>query len=204
MEDRTLLATMVWTNPAGGDWDTAGNWVNQTNAADHHIPTGSDDALINLGGITVTHASSASDSVHGLTISTSQTTLNLSSGTMSLAAASTISGDLTIAGGTLTGAGALTVDGPLTWTGGTISGSGAINAQGGLTLGGTAANTSYYEYLSGRILNNAGTATLFSSNAGGGLYLSNGATLDNRPGASFAFATDAASAAMAARPPAAP
>jgi hypothetical protein len=25
MEDRTLLSTMLWNNPAGGDWDVPGN-----------------------------------------------------------------------------------------------------------------------------------------------------------------------------------
>ena len=55
MEDRTLLATMLWANSAGGDWDTRSNWVNSTDSSDHHVPTSSDDAEINVSGITVTH-----------------------------------------------------------------------------------------------------------------------------------------------------
>ena len=39
---------MIWTNAAGGDWDTASNWVNSTNPSDQHVPTASDDAVINL------------------------------------------------------------------------------------------------------------------------------------------------------------
>jgi hypothetical protein len=31
LEDRTLLATMLWTNASGGDWDVATNWVNSAN-----------------------------------------------------------------------------------------------------------------------------------------------------------------------------
>src|SRR5208337_1959992 len=63
MENRTLLATMIWTNSAGGDWDVASNWVNSANPSDQHVPTSSDDAQINISGITVTHSSNTSDSV---------------------------------------------------------------------------------------------------------------------------------------------
>ena len=55
MEERTLLATMIWTNAAGGDWDTTSNWVNAANSSDQHVPTSSDNAEIKLSGITVTH-----------------------------------------------------------------------------------------------------------------------------------------------------
>ena len=55
-----------------------------------------------------------------------------------------------------------------------------------------AAGASDQEFLSGRTLNNAGAATLAGSNTTGyGLYLAAGATFDNKPGASFAFTTDA-------------
>ena len=40
--------TMIWTNAAGGDWDTASNWVNSANPSDHHVPTASDIAEIEL------------------------------------------------------------------------------------------------------------------------------------------------------------
>jgi adhesin HecA-like repeat protein len=62
---------------------------------------------------------------------------------------------------------------------------------GGLTFGGTATTTNYQESLSGRTLDNAGTATLACHYTGQGLTLSNGATLDNQNGASFTFTTDA-------------
>jgi len=104
MEDRTLLATMLWANSANGDWDVASNWVNSTNPSDHHVPTSLDDAQINISGITVTHSSNTSATVNSVTTA-SGTTLSFSYGTLSIAAASTISGNLTLSGGTLTGAG---------------------------------------------------------------------------------------------------
>jgi len=55
LEDRTLLASIIWDSSAGGDWDVASNWVNAANPNDHHVPTASDDATISQAGITVTH-----------------------------------------------------------------------------------------------------------------------------------------------------
>ncbi len=187
MEDRTLLATMLWTNAAGGNWDLASNWVNAANPSDQHVPTSSDNAQINIADITVTHASDASDLVNSVTVA-SGTTLSLSNGTLSIAAASTISGNLTMTGGTLGGTGTLTVAGVTTWTGGTMSGTGTTDAQGGLTLGGTVANTTYSEVLTGWTLNNYGTATLAGTYNDSGLYLGGGAVLDNEAGASFSIA----------------
>ncbi len=187
MEDRTLLATMLWTNAAGGNWDLASNWVNAANPSDQHVPTSSDNAQINIADITVTHASDASDLVNSVTVA-SGTTLSLSNGTLSIAAASTISGNLTMSGGTLNGTGTLTVTGATTWTGGTMSGTGTTDAQGGLTLGGTVANTTYSEVLTGWTLNNYGTATLAGTYNDSGLYLGGGAVLDNEAGASFSIA----------------
>ena len=101
LEDRTLLATMIWNNPSGGDWDVAANWVNQANASDHHIPTASDDAQINTTGITVTHANANDDSVNSLT---SQANFVLSSGTLNVGTTLQSSGTFTLAGGTLASA----------------------------------------------------------------------------------------------------
>src|SRR5205814_8631682 len=68
LEDRTVPASMAWALSTGGDWDVAANWVNQANANDHHIPTSADDVLVNVPGITVTHASGASDSAKSLLV----------------------------------------------------------------------------------------------------------------------------------------
>ncbi len=188
MEKRELLATMVWTNPAGGDWDTAANWVNLADSNDQHVPMASDDAEINLSGITITHASGTSDLVNSLTVA-SGSPLSLSSGTLSIASASTVSGDLTMAGGTLTGAGTLTVNGAMTWTGGTMSGTGATIAEGGLAIGDP--NTPEQMFLDQRTLDNQGAATLADYYSSWGLYLSSGAVFDNQAGATFAFTSDA-------------
>ena len=68
LEDRTLLATMIWTNAAGGDWDVTGDWVNSDNPSDHHVPTSFDGAQISVADVPVTHASGSSDSVNSLSI----------------------------------------------------------------------------------------------------------------------------------------
>jgi len=188
MEDRTLLATMLWATDASGDWDVASNWVNAANPSDQHVPTSSDDAQVNFSGITVTHSTSASDTVNSLT---SQASFNLSGGSLSVVTTSVISGSFAMSGGTLTGSGNLTVTGPTTWTGGTMSGSGVTDAQGGLTIGSTESG-SYTENLSGRTLDNDATATLSSPSpdSPNGLDFYNGATLINEPGASFSVTTD--------------
>ncbi len=187
MEDRTLLATMLWANSANGDWNVAANWVNQANSSDHHVPTSADDAQINFSGISVSYAS-GSGSVNSLT---SQANLDLSSGSLSITTTSSISGGFTMSGGTFSPASILTVSGPMTWTGGTINGGGTLTAQGTLSLGNATAFVS--ESLSGATLNNAGSATLAGKNSiiNYGLLLASGATFDNLPGASFTFQTDA-------------
>src|SRR5271166_5235270 len=190
MEDRTLLATMLWASAVNGDWDVASNWVNSASSTDHHVPLPTDDAQINISGITVTHTSNTSDLVNSLTVANG-TTFSLSNGSLSIAAASTISGNLTMSGGTLSGAGNLTVDGQLTWSGGTMSGTGTTIANGTLALG-TSGNAASNEPLVGRTLENFGTATVaYNPNYGGsGFYLASGATLNNEAGASFAFVSD--------------
>src|SRR5262249_17670810 len=150
LEERRMLSTLRWTNPSGGDWDTASNWVNTTDPNDHHVPTSSDDAQINVSGITVTHSANASDSLHSLT---SQATLKIAAGSLALAASATIS-NLNRPFGTLTGAGDLTVTGALNWTGGTMSGAGTTAVAQGGTL-----NLSGDLTLDARTLANAGTAT---------------------------------------------
>jgi hypothetical protein len=75
LESRTLLSAVTWLNPAGGDWDTVANW----DAG--RLPAATDDASIPFAGITVTHATGASDSVHSLT---SAAGLDLSSGHLAI------------------------------------------------------------------------------------------------------------------------
>src|SRR4051794_11603495 len=81
MEDRTLLATMLWAISTDGDWNVVNNWVNSANSSDHHVPTSSDNAQINVTGITVTHSSSTSDAARSLT---SQSTVQITGGSLAL------------------------------------------------------------------------------------------------------------------------
>ena len=55
--DRTLPSTVTWINPAGGDWDTPGNWLDQSSGI-NHVPGASDNAVINSSGITIIHNTS--------------------------------------------------------------------------------------------------------------------------------------------------
>lgn len=63
--------------------------------------------------------------------------------------------DVYIYGGTLGGTGTVNVTGLLTWSGGTMTGTGTTNANGGIALDGGPRT-----FGGGRILNNAGVATL--------------------------------------------
>jgi len=97
LEDRTLLATVNWINPTGGDWSTTSDWSTGS------LPTALDDVVIPAlgGGASVTH-STGSDSVHSIS---SGGNIILSGGTLS------VSGDLqesagqfvSLQGGTLAG-----------------------------------------------------------------------------------------------------
>ncbi len=59
LEDRTMLSTMDFTNPAGGLWGTAANWTNAAVPTDHHVPNSTDNAVIDVAGnVTVTYQGS--------------------------------------------------------------------------------------------------------------------------------------------------
>ena len=102
LERRTLLASMQWDVPVSGDWDVASNWVSSTDPSDHHVPTASDDAVINQAGVTVTH-SAGSDTVQSVT---SSDNLTLTGGTLTITGNLQISAgsSLSLTGGTLAGA----------------------------------------------------------------------------------------------------
>src|SRR5579862_5972587 len=67
LENRIAPATVIWNNPAGGDWDTAGNWTGGTGPGG--LPGPSDDVVINAlnAGASITHALSNTDSVNSIT-----------------------------------------------------------------------------------------------------------------------------------------
>src|SRR5437867_1935768 len=99
LEQRLLLSTVNWI-AGDGDWNTASNWLDNTSLT-NHVPASGDDAVIDVTGITVTHGSGDADAVDSLT---SKAAIDLSSGQLSLANASSISGPFTLSGGTLSGA----------------------------------------------------------------------------------------------------
>src|SRR5947209_4983910 len=93
LESLMLLATINWTNTAGGAWNVAGNWDLG------RLPAAGDDVVIDVpsADVTITHAT-GSDSIHSLTTSEK---FNLSGGTLSVAATVRASDTFTLSGGTL-------------------------------------------------------------------------------------------------------
>src|SRR5262249_5285964 len=127
LEDRTLPATVFWTNPAGGDWSAASNWSTGI------LPGPSDDVVIGspISGATITH-STGSDAIRSLHIH--DNAFRLSGGSLSLAAASDTDSDFnltsnTLSGGTLSLNGNFVTSGNTTWGEGTVQGAGQwVNA----------------------------------------------------------------------------
>jgi RHS repeat-associated protein len=142
LEDRTLLATVNWINPAGGDWDTAGNWSGNA------VPGPGDDVQIEIAVTNpITHSAVVTDSIQSLTATDP---VNLSGGTLNVATTLSSSVPFTLAGGTLgnaTVAAGTTIEGSSSGGGLTAvvlngnldlaSASGFVDISGGLTLNGT-------------------------------------------------------------------
>ena len=182
LEDRTLLSTVTWINPNGGDWDAAGNWSSDA------VPTVSDNVLIPITGITITH-SVGDDSVNSLDSEAaivmsggSLTFLNQSviDSSLEVSESSTLSGSLTVDGqavlddgASLSGDLALTVAGPFSLNSGTSISISAIDAQGGGSI--VADNNSYID---GTALTLQG-GTSFTA-LGGAILLQNGASITNQ------------------------
>ena len=123
LEDLTLLATVSWINPAGGDWNNLANW---SDGSTNRLPGASDDVVIDMAGsLTITHAS-GSTSVRSIQ---SQESLNLSGGTLTVTAASTVAGDLTLGNGAILKA--VGASASLTATGSTTLGVASLYASSG-------------------------------------------------------------------------
>jgi hypothetical protein len=81
LEDRTLLDAAHWINPAGGDWNTPSNW------SINRLPAAGDDVFIDVpGDVTITYSGNSS-AIHSLT---SQETVVLSGGTLSVSTSSLV------------------------------------------------------------------------------------------------------------------
>lgn len=174
LEDRTLPATVFWTNPAGGEWAVPSNW--STGA----LPGALDDVIIDVPeNVTITHLT-GTDVVRSLT---SLESILFLGGSLSLVTTSSIQNSLILTDGTLTGAGDLTLEGQLFWTGGTMSGTGRTLAHGGMTISGSGMKT-----LDGRTLDNIANAIWSGTGEIGAV---NGAILNNLGGATFDVRNDA-------------
>ena len=145
-------ATLLWNNAAGGSWNTAANW------SPAQVPGVADDAVITLPG-TYTVGATGALSVNSLVLGggTGAQTLQLTSQTLSLAAASSVA-----------------PTGQLNMTNATISGSGTLTNSGTLIIRGTVPST-----LNGAFVNAAGAMLRLTSDAANGsgtLTVANGFT----------------------------
>jgi hypothetical protein len=99
LEDRTVPAQVMWSNPGSGNWDTPGNWSTDK------VPGPGDDVSISTIAIaTITIQAGDVESVNSVTTS-SNDTLSFTGGSLAVTANSTLSGPLTMTGGTITSSG---------------------------------------------------------------------------------------------------
>ncbi|HEY2841270.1 MAG TPA: hypothetical protein VGJ26_19090, partial [Pirellulales bacterium] len=127
LEDRNLLSAVSWDG--GGDGK---NWTDKLNWSGDVLPGANDDVTINApGGVTVSATLSATTTIHSLTVGADDGLTLLSNSSLTVAAASTISGALNVSSSTLAINGATSV-GNLNFTGGTISGAGDLTVTGNL------------------------------------------------------------------------
>jgi len=120
-------ATVSWTNPAGGDWNTATNWSTGT------VPAAGDAVFIATDG-TYTVSLNVSAAVASLTLGGAggQQTLAINGQNLNLANSSVVTtgGVLSLSDGALGGAGVLTVNGLVRFSGGWLQGAVSIAANG--------------------------------------------------------------------------
>jgi hypothetical protein len=131
LEPRRVLSTVNWTG--GGDhhsWGDANNWDT------HALPGATDDVKINVAGpLTITH-SSGNDTVLSITSTSSQVGIDLSGGSLSASANSTINGAFTNEASLHIAAGGLNLNGGMTSAGGTfvVDAGGSLSLRGGETF----------------------------------------------------------------------
>jgi fibronectin-binding autotransporter adhesin len=171
MEQRTLLSAVSWTGAVSNDWDTPANW------SDDAVPGAGDDVTIALG-TGVVHSTGAVDSINSLT---STVPLSITSGSLTIAAASTTTSSVSIDGGTLTTNGDLSIGGTLSVSSGTLAlgSSPTISVSGALSLGPATISGA------GALDGNGGVAI---ATASGGQVVMDGTTLNNSAGQSGTFA----------------
>ncbi len=173
LEDRLAPATILWDGGAGSfNWHDPLNWSADT------VPGADDDVEIasDFAGITI--RSNSNVTIHSLT---SAASLQVTDGTFSVAATSSINNSFTLSAGSLVLDGALTNAGAMDWSGGAIRGAGGLMNAGTLTISGTTARS-----VMGTVLTNGGTII----HAEGGPLFLRDATLNNLAGAVYDFRSD--------------
>lgn len=173
LEDLTLPSTVLWTNPLGGNWMTPANWSTGS------VPGMTDDAVIDIAGITVNYTSGTS-TVRSLS---SRAAFNMSGGMLTVTTPSVFHHTLTFTGGTFGGSGDVLIHGLFTWSGGMMRGNAQTTANGGMRF-----VSAFNNGLDGRTLNNVGLAEWTGR---GTLEMRNGAVFNNRPGAVFVIQNSA-------------
>jgi hypothetical protein len=162
LETRVVPSTITWDNtnhPTGGDWDTTANWIGGK------VPTGTDTAVINLTGGTVTHNTSTADAVLSITANAT-TTISLSNGSLAIGnAISTLNNNLSV-----TGAGTLTLSGS------TLSGTGTLTVAGNVATATTGTATLALSTIT------LSTGSVFTA---GSLVIAPGTTMNVGSSASF-------------------
>ncbi len=174
--------TVVWNNPAGGNWNVAANWLPA------RVPTGLDNAKITLPGTYTVQITSGTVAPLTLTVGGAGVTATLrqTAGTLAPVAASSLAVGSTyeFAGGTLSGPATLTVHGALLWTGGTMRDAGKTALAPGAVA--TISGGANKGLDAGRVFENAGNVTasggtiFFNLSGAGG-----GAVIENLAGAVF-------------------
>lgn len=172
LEPHLLLSTVTWTNPDGGDWNTASYWSTGS------VPGSGDTAVISglNSGESVNYDSGTSSTVASVEASSP---LQITSGSLTVTGAVDVTGTtLTVGGGTLEfgssaslsvssggqvdlNSGELTVDGTLNITnldfgGGTLGGSGSVSLSGTNTWSGGTDDASLLTVDSGATLDDTG------------------------------------------------
>lgn len=190
LERRQLLAAIFWDGGGGNFlWTNANNWSTNT------LPTAADDVTIDLpSAITVT-LSSGTHSINSLTCAEG---LTFSGGSLTIAAASTISGTFTLSGAStvLTGAGNLNLTGPSNWTTGAMSGTGTTFIRNGstLTLGNSTVNVARPLTIDAGGLLDCPSGPLIRLN---NVTLTNSGTIRHTGTASASYSSDTASTSHA-------
>ena len=152
MAGSVSAAAVSWTLNADGFWDVVTNW--SSNPA---LPGAADDVTLNVAGVvTVTHRS-GTNTINSLT---SQESLVVSGGSLTVANAFSNAANTTISGGTLTLNGVSTLA-SLTQSGGTVAGSGLITVTGASSwVAGTHTGSGTTQFDAALSISGAGTKSI--------------------------------------------